>query len=185
MQKGSFFKAAAVAATMVLSQGALAADGNVNFTGEIVDTLCSIAPSSQNLTVPLGKVSRTVFDGATAGTAVVGKKSTPANFNIDLLGCGATAKGATVTFSGTADIDNATSLRLSNAGQVGIGSATGVAIELGDSAGTKIPLGSPSGVYTLGQGDNALKFQAAYVATRSAVTVGPANSVAQFTIAYK
>ncbi|ATA52374.1 MULTISPECIES: fimbrial protein [Variovorax] len=185
MQKGSFFKAAAVAVTVVLSQGALAADGTVNFTGEIVDTLCSIAPSSQNLTVPLGKVSRTVFDGATAGTAVVGKKATPARFNIDLLGCGATAKGATVTFSGTADLDDASNLRLANAGQVGVGAASGVAIELGDSAGTKLPLGSPSAVYILGQGDNALKFQAAYVATRSAVTAGPANSVAQFTIAYK
>lgn len=185
MQKTVFVKFAALAVAGVLSQAAFAADGTINFTGEIVDAPCSISPNSQNLTVPLGKVSRTVFDGATAGTAVVGKKATPARFTIDLLGCGATAKGATVTFSGTADLDNATALRLANAGQVGVGSASGVAIELGDSAGTKIPLGSPSADYVLGLGDNSLKFQAAYVATKTAVTTGPANSVAQFTVAYK
>jgi len=185
MQKTVFVKFAALAVAGVLSQAAFAADGTINFTGEIVDAPCSISPNSQNLTVPLGKVSRTAFDGATAGTAVVGKKATPAKFKIDLLGCGATAKGATVTFSGTADLDDATNLRLANAGQVGVGSASGVAIELGDSAGTKIALGSPSGVYVLGLGDNSLNFQAAYVATKTAVTTGPANSVAQFTVAYK
>jgi major type 1 subunit fimbrin (pilin) len=185
-KKAAIVKFAALAMAGVLSQGAFAADGTINFTGEIADAPCTISPNSQNMTVPLGKVSRTEFDGATAGTAVVGKKSaTPAKFNIDLLGCGATAKGATVTFSGTADLDDATNLRLANAGQVGVGAASGVAVELGDSAGTKIPLGSPSGTYTLGLGDNSLKFQAAYVATKTAVAVGPANSVAQFTVAYK
>lgn len=185
MQKSVLVKFASLAVAGVLSQGAFAADGTINFTGEIVDAPCSISPNSQNMTVPLGKVSRTAFDGPTAGTALVGKKATPAKFKIDLLGCGATAKGATVTFSGTADLDDATNLRLANAGQVGVGAASGVAIELGDSAATKIPLGSPSGVYTLGMGDNSLNFQAAYVATKTAVTVGPANSVAQFTVAYK
>lgn len=185
MQKKVFIQLAALAAAGVLSQGAFAADGTINFTGDIVDAPCSISPNSQNLTVPLGKVARTVFDGATAGTAVVGKKATPARFSIDLLGCGATAKGATVTFAGTADLDDATNLRLANAGQVGVGAASGVAIELGDSAGTKIPLGSASAQYTLGTGDNSLKFQAAYVATKATVTTGPANSVAQFTVAYK
>lgn len=184
MQKTVFVKFAALAVAGVLSQAAFAADGTINFTGEIVDTPCSISPNSQNLTVPLGKVTRNAF-GGTAGTAVIGTKATPARFTIDLLGCGATAKGATVTFSGTADLDNATTLRLANAGQVGVGSASGVAIELGDSAGTKIALGSPSADYILGLGDNSLKFQAAYVATKTAVTVGPANAVAQFTVAYK
>ncbi|RSZ31173.1 MULTISPECIES: fimbrial protein [unclassified Variovorax] len=184
MKKFVIAKFAALAAVGLLSQGAFAADGTINFTGEIVDAPCSISPNSQNMTVPLGKVSRTAFDGATAGTAVVGKKATPAKFTIDLLGCGATAKGATVTFTGTADTD-ATLLRLANAGQVGVGAASGVAIELGDSAGTKIPLGQESGQYVLGLGDNSLKFQAAYIATKTAVTVGPANATAQFTVAYK
>ncbi|MDH6170653.1 type 1 fimbria pilin [Variovorax boronicumulans] len=191
MKKSVLVKFAALAVTGVMSQGAFAADGTINFTGEIVDAPCSISPNSQNLTVPLGKVSRTVFGSVTGtgasavSTAIVGKKSTPANFTIDLLGCGATAKGATVTFSGTADADNATTLRVANAGQVGVSAASGVAVELGDSAGTKIPLGSPSSDYVLGLGDNSLKFQAAYVATKTSVMSGPANAVAQFTVAYK
>jgi len=176
----SFFKLAALAAVAgALSQGAMAADGTINFTGEIVDAPCSISPNSQNMTVPLGKVARTVLDGGK------GKKATPAKFTIDLLGCGATAKGATVSFTGTPDLDDATTLRLANAGQVGVTTASGVAIELGDSAATKIPLGSESAQYVLGQGDNALKFQAVYVSTKDTVTVGPANSVAQFTVNYK
>ncbi|MGJ7545759.1 fimbrial protein [Variovorax sp. LT1R16] len=187
MQKNRFIQIAALVAAGVLAQGAFAAtDGTINFTGDIVDAPCSIAAGSQNLSVPLGKVARTAFDGATAGTATVGKKaSAPAKFSIDLLGCGATAKGATVTFSGTADADDATNLRLSSSGQAGAASASGVAIELGDSAGTKIALGTASSQYTLGTGDNSLKFQAVYVATKAAVTTGPANATAQFTVNYK
>lgn len=185
MKKFVVARLAILAAAGALSQSAFAADGTINFTGEIVDAPCSISANSQNMVVPLGKVSRTTFDGSTAGTAVPGKKATPAKFKIDLLGCGASAKGAIVTFSGTADSDDATSLRVANAGQVSVGAASGVAIEIGDSAGTKIPLGSASGEYVLGLGDNSLNFQAAYVATKTTVTPGPANSVAQFTVAYK
>lgn len=185
MYKSVFIKAALLSLAGIASQGVFAADGTVNFTGDIVDAPCSIAPSSQAMTVSLGKVSRNAFDGAIAGTASIGKKSIPAKFKIDLTGCGATAKGATVTFSGTADSDNATLLRVANAGQVGVSSASGVGIEIDDSAGTPISLGAASAQYVLGLGDNALNFQAAYVATKSIVTTGPANSVAQFTIAYK
>lgn len=175
-----FFKLAALAAVAgALSQGAMAADGNISFTGDIVDAPCSISPNSQNLTVPLGKVARTVLDGG------LGKKSTAAKFTIDLLGCGATAKGATVTFTGTPDLDDATVLRLANAGQVGVTAATGVGVQIADSTSTKVPLGSESAQYILGLGDNALKFEAAYVSTKAAVTVGPANSTAQFTVNYK
>ena len=128
MPKTIFVKLATLAVAGMLSQGAFAADGTVNFTGEIVDAPCSISPNSQNMTVPLGKVSRTVF-GTVSGTppvstATIGKKSTPAHFTIDLLGCGATAKGATVTFSGTADLDDASYLRVANSGQVGVGADT-------------------------------------------------------------
>lgn len=186
MQKNRFIQIAALAAAGVFAQGAFAVEGTINFTGDIVDAPCSIAAGSQSLSVPMGKIARTVFDGATAGTATVGKKApVPAKFSIDMLGCGATAKGATVTFSGTADADDATNLRLSNSGQAGAASASGVAIELGDSAGTKIALGSASSQYALSAGDNSLKFQAVYVATKAAVTTGPANATAQFTVNYK
>lgn len=175
----AFANFATLAVAGLLSQGAFAADGTINFTGEIVDTPCSLAPSSQNLTVPLGKVARTSLDGA------VGKKSTPAKFTINLVGCGATAKGATVTFAGTADATKSDLLSLSGSGVVGpVARADGVAVEIDDSAGTKIPLGSASASYALAAGDNALQFQAAYVSTKPTVSVGPGNANAQFTIAY-
>lgn len=184
MQKTSFTKLAALAIAGVMSQGAFAADGTINFTGEITTQACSVSPNSQNLIVPLGKVSTNAFGGT---PATIGAKSTPANFTIDLLGCDTTTiKNASVSFSGPGDFDNTTKLRLANAGQAGVGSASGVAVEIANSAGTKIDLNTGnSGDYILGRGDNSLKFQAAYIATKTAVTAGPANAVAQFTIAYK
>jgi type 1 fimbria pilin len=180
MHKMKFVKFAAIALAGALSHAAFAApDGTINFTGEITDAPCSVSPASQNMTVPLGNVSRTALDGA------VGKKAPkPADFTIDLLACGPSAKGATVSFAGVPDADDSTALAISNAGMVGTQKATGVAVELADSLGTKIPLGSDSQQYILGAGDNSLKFQAIYVATQPTVTVGPANAVAQFTVAY-
>jgi major type 1 subunit fimbrin (pilin) len=176
MQKSVFIKLAAVAVAAVLSQSAFAGDGNVNFNGEVVDAPCSIAPSSQNLTVPLGKVSRTVLDGT------VGKKSTPAKFSIELLGCPAASNGASVTFTGPAD--TAGNLRI-DAGMAAGTFAQGVAIELGDSGAQKIAMNTESKVYVLAQGDNALKFQAGYISTAAAVTVGRGDATALFTINYK
>ena len=176
MAKIKFERLAGLAFAGMLSQAAVAADGMINFNGQIVDTPCSISPASQNMTVPLGNVRRDLF-------TAVGVKATPARFNID-LNCGASAKGATVTFNGVPDANVIDDLRV-GVGEVAGAAATGIAIELGDSAGTKIGLGSESGQYTLVQGDNPLKFQAVYVQTLPAVTVGTANAVSQFTVNYK
>jgi type 1 fimbria pilin len=180
MKKVTFAKCAALVVAGVLSQGAsAAADGTINFTGEITDQICSVSANSQNMIVPLGKVSKSVF-GTTAGA-----KSTPAHFKIDLLNCPAGSNGAHVTFQGTANSVNSKLLRINNAGEVGVLAATGVGVELSDSTGTPFALGSESPRYPLGEGDNSLKFQAAYVSTGTAVTVGPANATAQFTVSYK
>ncbi|MEO6934927.1 MAG: fimbrial protein [Collimonas sp.] len=171
-------KLVAVAAAGLLSQAAFADGGTVNFNGQITASPCSIAPSSQNITVPMGTVAQSALNGA------AGKKSTPSKFQI-LLQCVSLPKtGAAVTFTGTADANVTDDLALANAGAVGVTAAKGVAIELGDSAGTKIPLGSASGTYVLGTGDNPLNFQAAYISTGPTVTTGPANATAQFVVTY-
>jgi len=177
-KKSVFINAAAIAIAGLVSQGAMAADGNINFTGQIVDTPCSVSPASASLTVPLGSVSNASLAGA------AGKKSTPAKFTLNLVSCGASAKTATVTFSGTADATVTDALKLSNSGTT-TASATGVAVEIDDSTGTKIALNKASSAYVLGAGDNALQFQAVYVSTGTAVTSGPANATAQFTVAYQ
>ncbi|AIY42323.1 Type-1 fimbrial protein [Collimonas arenae] len=172
-------KLVAVAAAGLLSQAAFADGGTVNFNGQITASPCSIAPSSQNITVPMGTVAQSALNGA------AGKKSPiPSKFQI-LLQCVSLPKtGAAVTFTGTADANVTDDLALANAGAVGVTTAQGVAIELGDSAGTKIPLGSASGTYVLGTGDNPLNFQAVYVSTGPTVTTGPANATAQFVVTY-
>ena len=71
MKPISLTKAAVFVALAASAQAALAADGNVNFVGKIVDTPCSISPNSTNLTVPLGTVSKSVLDGG------AGKRSAP------------------------------------------------------------------------------------------------------------
>ena len=173
-KKTAFLNAAAFAVVGLLSQGAFAADGTINFEGEIVDATCSVSPKSQNMTVPLGKVRSSVL-------AAAGSSSTPSKFTIELLDCDPSK--AKVTFSGPPDADDATLLRLAG-GLVGTTQATNVAVEIGDSSGTKIPLGTESGEYTILQGANSLQFQAKYVSVKGGATAGIANATAQFTVAY-
>ena len=80
-KKTAFLNAAAFAVIGLLSQGAFAEDGTINFEGEIVDATCSVSPKSQNMTVPLGKVRSSVL-------AAAGASSTPSKFTIGLLDCG-------------------------------------------------------------------------------------------------
>ncbi|HWW05420.1 fimbrial protein [Collimonas sp.] len=177
MKQTTIAKLLAVAAAGLLSQAAFADGGAITFTGNIVDSPCSISPDSQNKLVPMGTVARTALDGA------AGKRATPSKFTLLLQNCGATAKGATVTFTGTTDATVTDDLRI-GVGEVAGAAATGVAIELGDSAGAKIPVGSASATYALAMGDNPLKFQATYVSTGPAVTVGTGNATAQFVVNY-
>ncbi len=177
MNKKTLAKFALLATAAAVSQAVLAEDGRIQFNGEIVDAPCSVSPNAANLVVPLGKVSRASMDGA------AGKHSTPAQFEIQLTDCSASAKGASVTFSGTPDSIGTDLLAISNSGGLSA-SATGVAVEIRDAEHAKIALGSASPKYFLGVGSNNLRFEAAYVSTGASVTPGPANATAQFTVNY-
>ncbi len=185
MSKKYLSKLAVIAAVGALAQVAMAADGTVNFTGEITDSICSLAPESQLINVPLGKITRTKFQ-------TVGTGSAPAKFTINLLDCPAGINKGKVTFSGTADSRVADLVAIDGSGQ-GNPAAQGVGIEIGDWEGQKIALGSASREYALTQGANKLQFQARYVSTLPLVgaaptdpvlQAGPANGTAQFTVAY-
>lgn len=178
MNKKTLAKFALLATAAAVSQAALAADGNIQFNGEIVDSPCSISPGATNLVVPLGKVSRASLEGA------AGKLSTPAQFQIQLTDCSAAAKGASITFSGVPDTVQKDALALANSGGLEP-NATGVAVQVRDANRAKIALGSESANYVLGQGSNNLRFEASYVSTGNTVTPGPANATAQFTVNYK
>lgn len=87
-----------------------------------------------------------------------------------------------MSFTGTADASG-------NRLRVGVGEAsgfaTGVSIEIADSAGTPINLECVVGRLSAGGGQQPLRFQASYYSTAATVTAGTGNAVAQFTVAYQ
>lgn len=169
------FIASAIAAVSVLSSASvLASDGTVNFTGEVLDSACTVDIGANNtMNVDMGKVAKTAFTGK-------GSTASYTKFDLKLTKCPATVTSATVKFDGTADAGDNSVLALT----VEEGVATGVGIQLSDSADKVVSLGSPTSSVTLAAGDNVLPFYARYIQQAAAVTAGPANSVAQFTLNY-
>lgn len=167
------------AATVGCSASAFAAtngEGQINFTGEIVDSACQVVNGLSNpLNVQLGKVSKTVFTGASS-------TSTATKFDIQLTGCPETVTSAAINFGGTPDANDNRSLAITP----GADAATGVAIQLLDSAEQPVSLYTPSREYPLMSGSsvNDLEFAARYIQTQAAITAGPANSVSTFTVIY-
>lgn len=158
-----------------MSSFAMAADGTVQFNGEIVDTPCVVSTESANQTVNMGQVKASTFVAAKDVSADQG-------FNIKLEECDASAKkNANVTFSGTQDGADNTLLAIDSVA----GAATGVGIEIVSNAGTVIPMGTASADTLLVNGENTLAFKARYKSTVTTVTPGLANSHADFQVSYK
>ena len=165
---------ALVPAVLMMSSSAFAAEGEtstVNFTGEIVESTCALAPVSKNQTVDLGQVSANVL-------ATVNSTSQPKAFAINLTGCSlANATTATVTFSGDTAADTALNVT---------GGAAGVGLQILQN-GTPLTLdgSTASAAQTLVVGNNTLDFAARYVALAATVTAGKADAVANFTMNYQ
>jgi major type 1 subunit fimbrin (pilin) len=151
-----------------------AADGTVNFTGNIRADACTVSATSQTLNVALGTVSATSFSS-------VGDKTSSAPFQIQLTACPPTVTSVAVRFDGVSDDTNPDLLKL-DSGQT----ATGVGIEIADSSGAPIPLHVDSVPYTVDGGTNAvdMDFNGRYVSTSLTVGAGTANATSQFTIMY-
>jgi len=168
-----------IAAAVGCSASAFAAtngEGQINFTGEIIDSACQVVNGLSNpLNVQLGKVSKTVFTGT-------GSTSTLTRFDIQLTNCPETVTSAAINFGGTPDSNNNAALALTP----DVDAATGVAIQLVDSSEQPVSLYTPSQQYPLTSGTavNDLEFGARYIQTGSAITAGPANSVSTFTVIY-
>ncbi|KFC81320.1 fimbrial protein [Buttiauxella agrestis] len=166
--------AAAIAATSLMAAAsAFAADGTVNFTGEILDTACTVDIGANNtMTVDLGRVSRTSLTDASP-------RSSATKFILKLKDCPANLVTARFKFDGAGYPGDDSVLKLND--EPGV--ATGVAIELADIAAT-LPLFTASTAYTLTAGVNELPFYARYLKKAATVTAGPANSTATFTVNY-
>lgn len=164
------------AASAMSANQAFAAAGSVNFTGNILDSACDVALESQNQVVVLGDYYKTEFPATGAKTAA--KK-----FDIVLKNCPVTVSNAKVRFDGTPDTSNSSLLAIDTSVP---GAATGVAINLMTADKADLPLhGGNSYTYLLNSSSaNTLTFYAQYISTAAAVTAGPANSVANFSVVY-
>lgn len=164
-----------IAASSVFAiNNALAADGTIDFTGEITDQACELAAGSDALKVNLGKVSKTALPSA-------GSTAAATKFTIKLINCPATVTTASVKFDADSYLGDDTVIKLKE--EAGV--ATGVGIQITDDVNTIVPLFTASKNYPLQQNvENNLDFRARYIAKSDTVTTGPANGTATFTINY-
>ncbi|ASG87979.1 fimbrial protein [Salmonella enterica subsp. salamae] len=176
------FAATVLFTAMGLASSAMAQDGQVNFTGKIIEAGCQIngnVTSSQE--VKLGEVSKTAFSG-TAGTTAATTK-----FSLVLTACPADLLGkpVAVKYDGTPDTLNNDYLQITGYGTDGI--AKGVAIQLLNSDSSELPLGTASKSVTIASDaaeETNLDFFARYIATEDEVTAGNADGVVNFTLTY-
>ena len=151
---------------------AIAADGTINFTGNITDAACTVDSSSANQTVNLGTVSSQAFSSA-------GDSAAPTEFSINLTACPVSVATASVTFDGASDSSNDQLLQLTS-GSTAAG--VGIGIYEADSS-TIVPM-HVSSVSQPVATTATLNFIAKYVSTAASVTAGTANGVADFTVTY-
>lgn len=158
----------------IAMSSANAADGTIQFNGEIIDAACTVSPTSANQTVTLGQVSSSAFSAINDTAAATA-------FQIDLTACPGTVSTASVKFDGTPYQGDNTVLALTPLP----GFATGVGIRIRNSSNLVLPLYTASPAVALTQGTtNSLMFNASYVAKAASVTAGPANAVATFSVIY-
>lgn len=154
--------------------------GTVHFTGQFVNAACAVSTDTADQTINLGEYR-------TASITAAGQTTTNIPFNIKLVDCDTSvATTATIAFTGTPDEDNSTLFAV-NAGGTNSTSASGVGIQLLDSAANDLP---PDGTtYSVGttllSGDNTIPFTARYKSTSATVTAGQADADATFVIQYQ
>ncbi|QGH60613.1 fimbrial protein [Serratia proteamaculans] len=173
----------------LLSVSALAATtvpgGTINFVGTVVDTACAVqaGQGGTNSTVDMGQITLRSFKDPADKTKFVANQlaGAPQQFNIVLADCDtSTQKNAAITFKGVAASGNSKVLAAGS----GAGSAQGIGLQIFDSAGTAIDLGSASPAMVLNDGENNMAFSADYISTSVTPKAGQANATATFTVTY-
>src|SRR5690606_12160915 len=154
--------------------------GRVNFEGELVSAACAVDMSSMNQTVHMGQVR-------TASFATTGATSSAVPFDIKLTGCApvgtpAAPQTVAVGFLGVTSSANPEALAISG----GAGTATGLGIQIRDSAGNPVRMnGTPSTSHEINRDTMSIPFQASYISTAATVTAGTANATATFALTYQ
>lgn len=193
----SFKKILAASICGVLTSSAIAADGVINFTGEITAVTCSIkagagttvtgAPGSQIVAVSLGKVSIDSLSHAGPGNSA-------ANTVINLLlDCGNTATGLSAVhvkfdpLSGSGiDLHDNKLLKVNGTAQgvgVGIYNSDNTLLNLSANDMIDAPLDSGSGMDATTTA--TISMRATYVANGEKIAPGTANANLPFTLTYQ
>lgn len=164
-----------------LASSVMAQDGQVNFTGKIIEAGCKINGSvTDTQDVKLGEVVRTAFTAA-------GDSAATTKFSLVLTDCPTELanKPVSVKYDGTPDSVNNDYLQLTGYGDATV--ASGVAIQLLNADGSELPLGTASKAVTIASdaaAETTLDFFARYIATDASVKSGDANGSVNFTLTY-
>ncbi|WP_025122495.1 MULTISPECIES: fimbrial protein [unclassified Serratia (in: enterobacteria)] len=155
-----------------------AADSTITINGYVKDNACSIAPGSQSFVVDL-------MSNAAKQLFRVGATTPMVPFSIVLDKCGGSAIAVKTGFTGGADNDNLSLLKIDG----GAGAAAGMGIQILDNNGNAIALNEVSSglswsPVTAGQ-SNTLYFYARLMATRTPVTAGQVSATANFTLEFQ
>lgn len=144
----------------------------INVSGNITGNTCTISASSENIKVKMGVNTSRQFSS-------VGDTGAKIPFSVELEDCGASFTGVKVMFSGDADTQNATLLKIAEGG------SSGLAIQLLDSEESILPVNTWSPLYgDSGNSSVAMNFYARYMTTALPVTAGDADAVATFLLEY-
>jgi len=174
------------AGVLALSSSVYAADGTINFTGDITANTCTIngsQPGAAVQTIALGSIpaSALATEGQTAGNK---------NFSLELSDCTTALTSVAARFESLDLASPDGRLKLSPAVAPAI-NAENVEIIIYDANGNMQPVNGeiPAASYVdLSTGgatkDATLNYIAAYYATGEA-TVGTANSVISYTLSYQ
>ncbi|MBE5253604.1 fimbrial protein [Mixta mediterraneensis] len=146
---------------------------NIRLSGTVVALGCTVNPNDVDKPVQLG-------EWTTKQLKKAGEKTSPVPFSIHLTGC--TASGVTTAFTGQKDRVNPELLALRS---VGDDYATGIAVQIMDSSGQRIPISNNSTRQVVDENGNVtLNFQASYVTTSNNVRPGTADADTEFTLTY-
>lgn len=162
-----------ITVTQVYADGSLG-EINIKLSGTVVALGCAVDPGDADKPVQLG-------EWATTQLKKNGQTTSPVPFTIHLTGCN--GSGVTTTFTGTKDKANPDLLALKSDEN---DYATGIAVQIMDASGQRIPMGdkAPRGVVD-GSGNVTLNFRANYVATgNDGVRPGSADADTEFTLSY-
>ncbi len=156
---------------LTMSSAVADEEGLLTLKGTVIEQACTVDPSDENKMVELGEWS-------TRKISSPGGHSEPVDFTIKLTGC--SAGGVTLTFTGETDTNDNSLLALNNES-----TASGVAVEIMDSAHQRLPLNEESKPVDVDDNGNVrLNFSARYISTSDRVTAGTANADSLFTLSY-